>query len=82
MQNLIKLYQRVQIPQPAEMMLVKSRHHFAHEWSDNLKMYKLVNIDQTMPCTVKVMNIFSKKTRLAKVMLCEAISSFCIPVLT
>ena len=84
-QNLIKIYQRVQelrafflkkIPQPAEMMLTKSRHHFAYQWPDNLKMYKSVNIDQNMPCSERVVNLFPKRPLLAKVKLCEAISPF------
>ena len=47
---------------------------------DNDKIYKYAIYDQNMLCDSRVISIFTKRSRPAKMMLDEASSPFCIPV--
>ena len=62
------------------MILGKPRHRFVYQLLGNVKIYKYTNFEQNIPCGPRVMSIFTKRVRAAKIMLGEALSPFCITV--
>ena len=58
----------------------KPRLCFKCHWLDKVKMYMHAKFDKNIPCGARVMNILIKRLRLAKLMLSEASSPFCLSV--
>ena len=52
----------------------------AYQWLDNVKMYKYAKFDQNIPCSSRVMNIFTLRPLPAEMMLGEASLPFYIPM--
>ena len=52
---------------------------FAFLFVQTVKLYKQAKFDENKPCGSRVMSIFTNRARLAKMMLGEASSPFCIP---
>ena len=55
-------------------------NRFAWQWSDNVKVHKYTKFDVNIPRGSRVMSIFTKRARPAKMMLDEASSPFCMAV--
>ena len=55
--------------------------HNRPDWClDNAKKYKNAIFDQNILCGSRVISIFTERLRLAKMMLGEPSSPFCVPV--
>ena len=62
------------------MMLGEPRHRFAYQWLDNVKTHKYAKFEPYAPRSSRGMSIFTKRVQMAKKMLGETSSPFCIPV--
>ena len=85
-QNLKQIYQAVQelwafsikeLDRP-NWCSVKPRHCFAYQWLGNVKLHKYTKFEANIPSGPRVMSIFNKRARPAKLMLGEASSLFCM----
>ena len=62
------------------MLSCKDQKIFAYQCLENVTLYKYANFYQNIPCSFRVMNIFTKRPRQAKMKLGKTSPQFCIPV--
>ena len=58
------------------MMLGEATHNFSYQRLHNVELHKYTQFEQSIPCSTRFMNIFTKRAQSARMILGETSSPF------